>query len=313
MKIRMTTFKLLILGSASASPTLKRNPTSQLLNINEQYFLIDCGEGTQSRLREHKIKFQRLHHIFISHLHGDHYLGLLGLLQTMHLLGRTADLHLYAPVALKELIDLHLKYSRSSLRYELIFHPTQTEEPKIIFENDHVEVSTIVLNHRIPCTGFLFKEKPKPRKINPVAIRSHNIPKYAMNQLKKGEDFVCYETQKVIKNEVLTLKPSKSFSYAFCSDTKYFEEIIPQIAQVDLLYHEATFMEKDAKRASETYHSTAKQAARIALKAKANLLIIGHFSNRYQELDELLFEAKTVFENTQLALENTWFEIAETQ
>ncbi|MCB9365158.1 MAG: ribonuclease Z [Flavobacteriales bacterium] len=309
----MTKFSVLILGSASASPTLNRNPTSQLVNINEQYYLIDCGEGTQSRLRAHKIKFQRLHHIFISHLHGDHYLGLIGLLQTMHLLGRTIDLHLYGPPQLKEIIDIHLKYSQSSLRYPLIFHPTQTNSSETIFENEQIEVSTLILNHRIPCTGFLFKEKNKPRKINPKAIAQHCVPKYAINGLKKGEDYIVFDTQKVIKNEELTLKPAKSRSYAFCSDTKYSQSIVPIITNVDLLYHEATFMQNEEKRAKETYHSTASQAAQVALEAKAKLLIIGHFSNRYLKLDGLLAEAKTIFENTELALENSIFEIEETQ
>lgn len=309
----MTKFSVLILGSASASPTLKRNPTAQLLNINEQYYLIDCGEGTQLRLREHKIKFQRLNHIFISHLHGDHYLGLIGLLQTMHLLGRTVDLNLYGPPQLKEIIDIHLKYSNSTLRYSLIFHPTHTEKTEVIFENDQIKVSTLILNHRIPCTGFLFKEKDKPRKINPKAIAKHCIPKHAINGLKKGEDYIVFDTKKIIKNEVLTLKPAKSRSYAFCSDTKYCESIIPQITNIDLLYHEATFMQSEEKRAKETYHSTAQQAAQVALKANVKLLIIGHFSNRYLKLEDLLAEAKTIFERTALALENSVFEIEETQ
>lgn len=309
----MTSFKVLILGSASASPTLKRNPTSQLVNINEQYFLIDCGEGTQSRLREQKVKFQRIHHIFISHLHGDHYLGLIGLLQTMHLLGRTVDLHLYAPIELKEIIDLHLKYSQSTLRFNLVFHPIKADNSTIIYEDDKVEVKTIVLNHSIACTGFLFKEKNKPRKIDPIAIKKHCVPKHAINSLKNGDDYIVFDTKKVIKNEALTTKPAKSRSYAYCSDTKYQESIIPIIANVDLLYHEATFMNSDEKRASITYHSTAQQAAKIALKSNAKHLIIGHFSNRYVNLDGLLSEAKEVFENTSLAIENLTFEIPETQ
>ncbi len=309
----MTKFSVLILGSASASPTLNRNPTSQLVNINEQYFLIDCGEGTQSTLRKHKIKFQRLHHIFISHLHGDHYLGLLGLLQTMHLLGRTIELHLYGPAELKEIIDLNLKYSQSTLRYPLIFHPTDANQSAVILENDQIEVSTIILNHRIACTGFLFKEKKKQRKINPKAIAAHRVPKHAINQLKNGEDYVVFDTKEVIENSRLTLKPAKSRSYAFCSDTKYNEAMVPQITNIDLLYHEATFMDSEAKRAKETFHSTASQAGAIAMKASVKSLIIGHFSNRYQKLDGLLNEAKSVFENTELALENSLFEIEESQ
>lgn len=309
----MTTFSVLILGSSSASPTLKRNPTSQLLNINEQYYLIDCGEGTQTRLRENKIKFQRINHIFISHLHGDHYLGLIGLLQTMHLLGRTTPINIYAPEPLKEIIDLHLKHSGGFLRYPLHFNAISSESSEIILENEQVNVSTIILDHRIPCTGFVFKEQPKPRKIKPQAIAYYKIPKYAINSLKKGEDFKHPDTGELIKNEILTTKPAKSNSYAFCSDTKYCESIIPQIKDVNLLYHEATFMEQQIKRAQETYHSTAKQAATIALKANANSLIIGHFSNRYLNLDGLLEEAKSIFENTQLAFENKWFDIAQSQ
>lgn len=307
----MTKFSVLILGSASASPTLTRNPSAQLININEQYYLVDCGEGTQSRLREHKIKFQRLHHIFISHLHGDHYLGLIGLLQTMHLLGRTLPLNVYGPKQLKELIDMNLSYSHSTLKYSLIFHETSTNESVVLFENDQITVSTILLDHRIPCTGFLFKEKTKPRIINIDEVKKQGVPKYALNKLKNGEDFCFPGTGKIIKNEMLTFHPKPSFSYAYCSDTKFNERIITQIKDIDVLYHEATFLERDAKRAITTYHSTAKQAAEIAQKANAKLLIIGHFSNRYKDLNLLLNEAKLIFEHTVLGLENSTFEIAE--
>jgi ribonuclease Z len=309
----MTKFSILILGSASASPTLARNPSAQLININEQYYLVDCGEGTQNRLREHKIKFQRLHHIFISHLHGDHYLGLLGLLQTMSLLGRTLPLNLYGPKQLKEIVDMNLAYSHSTLKYPLVFHETQTNQSEVLFENEQLSVATIILDHRVPCTGFLFKEKPKPRKINPRAIKRYEIPKYAMDNLRRGLDFCLPNTQEVIKNELLTLDSDESYSYAYCSDTKFNERIVAQIEGVNILYHEATFIDKDSKRAEATYHSTAKQAATIALKANAKLLIIGHFSNRYKDLNVLLDEAKTIFPNTQLALEDVEFEMAETQ
>ena len=306
----MTKFSVLILGSASASPTINRNPSAQLVNINEQYYLVDCGEGTQLRLREHKIKFQRLHHIFISHLHGDHYLGLLGLLQTMHLLGRTLPLNVYGPKQLKEIIDMHLSYSHSTLKYSLIFHETQTNESVVLFENDQITVSTILLDHRIPCTGFLFKEKTKPRIINVDEVKKQGVPKYALNKLKNGEDFCFPETGKIIKNGMLTFHPEPSFSYAYCSDTKFNERIIAQIKDVDVLYHEATFLEIDSKRATTTYHSTAKQAAEVAQKANAKLLIIGHFSNRYKDLNELLIESKSIFENTVLGLENLIVEVA---
>lgn len=308
----MSKFTVLILGSASASPTLKRNPTAQLVNINEQYFLIDCGEGTQLRLRENKIKFQRIHHIFISHLHGDHYFGLMGLLQSMHLLGRTAELNIYGHAALKEIIDLQLKSGNSYLSYPLVFNELNKESSEIILDNSKIEVSTVILNHRIPCSGFIFKEKSKPRKINPAAIQKYKIPRYAITALKSGADYTK-ENGDIIKNELLTSHPLPSFSYAFCSDTRFSEKIIPQIKGVNLLYHEATFTDEHLDRAKKTYHSTAKQAALIALKAKVNQLIIGHFSNRYLVLDELLNEAKSVFENTELAEENILFDVSKTQ
>lgn len=305
----MTTFSVLILGSASASPTLQRNPTAQLVNINEQYYLIDCGEGTQLRLRANKIKFQRIHHIFISHLHGDHYFGLMGLLQSMHLLGRTAELNIYGHPALKEIIDLQLKSGNSYLSYPLVFHELNNESSEVILDNDKLEVSTVILNHRIPCCGFVFKEKTKPRKIKPEALKRYKVPKYAITAIKKGNDFV-QENGETIKNKLLTGDSPASFSYAFCSDTRYDESILPQIKEVNLLYHEATFTEEHAARANKTYHSTAKQAATIALKANANQLIIGHFSNRYTVLDELLDEAKLVFENTNLAEEDMIFDVS---
>lgn len=306
----MTKFSVLILGSASASPTLFRNPSAQLINIDEQYFLVDCGEGTQNRLRAHQVKFQRIHHIFISHLHGDHYLGLLGLLQTMHLLGRTLPLNLYGPKPLKEIIDVNLKYSQSYLKYDLVFHETNTDKSTVLFENDKLTVSTVVLDHRIPCAGFLFKEKIKPRIINVEEVRKHAIPKYALNRLKMGEDYQFPEGKKVIKNVDLTFDPEPSYSYAYCSDTKYTKQILPTIKDVDVLYHEATFTERELTRAEATFHSTAKQAAEIALEANAKLLIIGHFSNRYKDLNLLLQEAKMVFPNTALGLEDMVFEVS---
>ena len=308
----MTKFTVLILGSASASPTLQRNPTSQLININEQYYLIDCGEGTQLRLRANKIKFQRIHHIFISHLHGDHYFGLMGLIQSMHLLGRTAELNIYGHPTLKEIIDLQLKAGNSYLSYPLIFHALGNEKPEIILDTDKIEVSTVVLKHRIPCNGFVFKEKQKPRKISPAALKEYKVPKYAINGIKLGDDFTL-ENGEIIANKLLTSDSPPSFSYAFCSDTRYEESILPQIKDVDLLYHEATFTEEHLARAKKTYHSTAKQAATIALMANANRLIIGHFSNRYAVLDELLDEAKTVFKNTALAKEDLVFDVSEMQ
>lgn len=308
----MTKFEVLILGNASAAPTLKRNHTSQLVNINEQYFLVDCGEGTQLRLREHKIKLQRINHIFISHLHGDHYLGLLGLLQTMHLLGRVSELSIYCSQNIKEIVDVHSKYSRGTLSYPIKYVTVKENESQLVYQNDRVEIHTIPLAHKIPCTGFLFKEKPKPRRINPNGLKKYSIPKYKINKLKLGEDCIL-EDGTLIKNNLLTYNPEPNYTYAFCSDTKYNEKIIPIIKDVDLLYHEATFMEEHKDRASKTMHSTAKQAALIAQKSNAKRLIIGHFSNRYPDLNLLLNEAKHVFENTQIAEQGKAFEVGNVQ
>ncbi|MCC7331207.1 MAG: ribonuclease Z [Flavobacteriales bacterium] len=309
----MTKFSILILGSASASPTLNRNPSSQLININENYFLIDCGEGTQYRLREHKIKFQRIHHIFISHLHGDHYFGLPGLLQTMSLLGRKLPLNLYGPPQLKEILELNFKHSQSFLKFPLNFYATNSQQQEVLLENDFLTVSTVILDHRIPCTGFIFREKQKPFKINPTAIKHFKVPHYLISDIKLGSDFYSSEENKLIKNGLLTFQPDKSFSYAYCSDTKYNEQVALQIKDVVVLYHEATFINKDNKRASETFHSTAEQAAKIATIANANLLIIGHFSNRYSNLNILLEDAKLIFENTLLGIDNTFIDMSKIQ
>ena len=302
----MSNFSVLILGNASASPTLTRSNTAQLINIDEQYYLMDCGEGTQIRLREHKIKLQRINHIFISHLHGDHYLGLIGLLQTMHLMGREADITIYCPGDIKSVIEINLKVSESHLRYNIIYVTVNDKLSETIFENDKIEVKSIPLKHRIACSGYLFKEKPKPRRINPKAIQFYKVPKYHINKLKIGEDFVT-ESGETIKNSKLTIDSLPSFSYAFCSDTKFYEPISDVIKGVDLLYHEATFIEEHSDRAKKTFHSTAKQAGEMAKISNAKHLIIGHFSNRYPDLNVLLNESKTVFKNTQLASQGKTF------
>ena len=308
----MTKFEVLILGNASAAPTLKRNHTSQLININEQYFLVDCGEGTQLRLREHKIKLQRINHIFISHLHGDHYLGLIGLIQTMHLLGRVSELSIYCSQNIREIIDIHLKYSKGSLSYPIKYIMLKEQESHLAYEDNKVQVYTIPLIHKIPCTGFLFKEKPKLRRVNPEGIKKYNVPKHKINRLKEGDDCVL-EDGTLIKNDQLTHKPLPNYSYAFCSDTSYNEKIIPIIQDVDLLYHEATFMEEHKDRAKKTKHSTAIEAATIAKKSNAKHLIIGHFSNRYPDLNLILNEAKTVFENAEIADQGKTFKVGQGQ
>ena len=301
-------FEVSILGSSSATPIYQRHPTAQVLNIHERFFLVDCGEGTLIQLNRYKIKFHRINHIFISHLHGDHYLGLLGLLSTMHLQGRTIPIHLYCQEKLKEIIEIQLKYSETTLRFPIHYHLLDTNNSKVIFDDEDLEISTIILNHRIPCTGFLFKEKPRLRKLQKDKLQKFNVPISQYHDLKNGKDFIG-ETGTIIPNEELTTDPKSPRSYAFCSDTCYDERIIPAISKIDLLYHEATFLSDKEERAKETFHSTAAQAATIAKKAEVKRLIIGHFSARYKNLYPLLDEAKEVFPDTTLAMEGDIFSI----
>lgn len=298
----MQNFELTILGCSSATPTSTRNPTAQLLNIAERFFLIDCGEATQIQLRKFKLKFQRINHIFISHLHGDHYLGLIGLLSSMHLLGRTVDLHLYCPPELEEIIEVQFKHSQTYLRFKIIYHHHKYIANDLIFEDNKVEVRTILLNHRIPCCGFLFTEKPLLSNISKEIIQKYQIPVEQILAIKGGADFITTEGE-LIPNSKLVSNKLKPRSYAYCSDTCYDERIIEFIKGVDLLYHEATFLNEMLPRAKETFHSTALQAATIAQKAEVHQLMIGHYSARYRDLQPLLDEAQTVFSNTILSIE----------
>ena len=298
----MQNFELTILGCSSATPTSTRNPSAQLLNIAERFFLIDCGEATQIQLRKYKIKFQRINHIFISHLHGDHYLGLMGLLSSMHLLGRTTEMHLYCPAELEEIIELQNKYSRTVFHFNIIFHPHKYIANDLIFEDEKVVVRTILLNHRIPCCGFLFTEKPLLANISKEILKKYHVPVEQILEIKKGADFITSEGELIPNNELVSNK-FKPRSYAYCSDTCYDERIIELIHGVDLLYHEATFMNDRLSRAIETFHSTTLQAATIAQKAQVLKLMIGHYSARYKDLQPLLDEAKTIFNNTILARE----------
>ncbi len=290
-------FEVTILGCGSATPTLVRNSTAQYVNVLERHFLIDCGEGTQIQLRKNNVRFQRINHIFISHLHGDHYLGLVGLISTLHLLGRKQKLYVYGPNPLGDIIIGNLKASQSYLSFELEFVPLESKESQLIFEDNLIEIRTIPLEHRIYCNGFLIKEKIKDRRIDKSLIDEYQIPVAMFSKLKKGEDWVK-DDGSVIKNEVLTLPPVKSRSYAFCTDTKALDSIIPIIEGADLLYHEATFLHKMKSRAEATFHTTALQAGELAAKAKVKKLIIGHYSARYKEISELEEEAKQAFENT---------------
>lgn len=271
--------------------------------------MIDCGEGTQNRLAQYNLKHSKIDHIFISHLHGDHFFGLIGLISTMHLYGRKKDLHLYGPFDLSDIITVQLRASGTLLRFKLVFHGLDGNR-KLIFENDQLTVETIPLNHRINCQGFLFREKRKPRKINKEKL-PENFPLRYMALLKKGEDIIDDSGTLLYTNKDLTFDPPEPRSYAYCSDTKYEEDILDQIKEVDLLYHEATFMSDMESRADETYHSTAAQAASIAKIANVNKLILGHYSSRYKNIDPLLSEAKSIFPGSLLAIEGETFEIIE--
>jgi ribonuclease Z len=300
--------KLTILGCYSATPRINTNPTSQVLEIRNHIFLIDCGEGTQVQLRKNKVRFNRIKHIFISHLHGDHYFGLVGLISTFRLLTREADLHIYGPKGLKEVITLQMKLSGSWTNYKLIFHELTSKFSELIYEDDKVEVHTIPLDHRIYTNGFLFKEKERDRKLNVGAAEDAKIDVAYYRKLKQGFD-VINEEDELIKNEDVTLAGKTPKSYAFCSDTAYNEAIVPIIKDVDILYHESTFLEKLAHLAKKTKHSTAKEAASIAKKAKAKALILGHFSTRYDDTNDFKIEANEIFDNVQIAEEGKVFEI----
>jgi ribonuclease Z len=295
-------FELKILGSSSAIPVPNRFHTAQILSVSGNLHLIDCGEATQIQLARFKIKTQRIHNIFISHLHGDHFFGLFGLLSSMHLQMRTAPLNLFGPVGLAELLTLQFKVSNTILTYPITFHELDPTVHKKIFEDKSITVHTLPMEHRVPCCGFLFREKPKPRHLVKEKLPSFLTPPQLV-RLKFGEDIKNENGEILVHNRDVTKDPKRSRSYAYCSDTKYKEDILPYIKGVDLLYHEATFMHDLVDRATYTYHSTARQAATLASKANVKRLLIGHFSARYKDLAPLLQEAKEVFENTMLATE----------
>ena len=305
--------KLTILGCHSATPRTFAHPTSQFLEINNRFFLIDCGEGTQTQLRKHKVKFSKIKHIFISHLHGDHFYGLIGLISTFSLLNRQTELHVFAPKGAEEIIRLQLKLSKSWVHFPLYFHDLTSKKSEIVFEDDKVEIRTIPLNHRIYTNGFLFQEKPSERKLNIKAVLKHKeIEICDYQNLKNGKDFIN-KNGKIIPNKDLTFNPPTILKYAFCSDTSYYENIIPIIKGVDLLYHESTFLEDKAELAKTTKHATALQAATIATKAQVKKLLLGHYSSRYKDLNLFLSEAKLKFENTELSIEGKEFLIENSQ
>jgi ribonuclease Z len=298
-------FELKILGSNSATPVYDRHQTSQLLLIENEVFLIDCGEATQHQLLRYKFKYNKINYIFISHLHGDHYLGLPGLISSMHLNGRKKELYIFGPPGLNDILTIQFKYSHTFISFKIIFHELDASKSHQILELDNLSVETIPLNHRISCCGFLFKEKPKKRRINKDVLPA-NTPLLDIIDLKNGKDI--YNNGKLaLKYEDLTFPAKKSRSYAYCSDTRYTESILPLIQNVDLLYHESTFLDELKERAIETFHTTAKEAATIAKLANVGKLILGHFSSRYKELEPILEEAKPIFQNSFLAIEGTSF------
>ena len=300
--------KLNILGCHSATPLENAHTTSQVLEVKDHIFLIDCGEGTQIQLRNQKIKFSRIKHIFISHLHGDHFYGLVGLVSTFRLLGRIADLHIYGPKGIKEVLTLQLKLANSWTNYNLFFHELEQEESVLIFKDDSLSVHTIPLDHRVYTNGFLFEEKPGLRRLDKEKIKNYDIPHYDFQQLKLGKDLVL-EDGTVVQNDRVTLNPKPIKRYAFCSDTAYNESIVPLVEGVDLLYHEATFLDAHENLAEKTKHSTATQAAKIAQLAKVKRLVLGHFSSRYRDKNGFLTEAAPFFDEVELAADGKTFDI----
>ena len=292
--------KITILGCYAATPRSFTNPTSQVLEMKNHLFLIDCGEGTQVQLRRNKIKFSKIKHIFISHLHGDHFYGLVGLVSTFRLLNRENELHIYGPKGIKEIISLQLKLANSWTNFPLIFHELTSKDPELLFEDSKVSVSTLPLKHRIYTNGFLFKEKEGDRKLLIDKAEEYRIDFTLFNSLKKGKDVIS-EDGKLVSNSLVTAPPPAPKSYAFCSDTVFDMDLVPMIEKTTVLYHESTFLEDQLELAFPTKHSTAKQAARIAKAADVEKLILGHYSTRYKNIQLFRKEASEIFPNIILA------------
>jgi ribonuclease Z len=293
----MIPFILNILGSGSAVPTLHRNPSSQLLQYNGLYFLIDCAEGTQLQLKKKKVSAMRIGHILISHLHGDHYFGLIGLLTSLHLMGRKAPLYVYGPPQLIDIINLQLDAAQTKLNYPLLFSGLEHVELVTVFEDDNIQVRAFPQLHRIPTWGFLFSEKPKERRIHKDFIARYSPAIETIKAIKQGADYELQDGSKLCNAEI-TIGPHPPRSYAYCTDTAYNENIVPIIKNVSVLYHEATFMQNRLQDAVKTFHSTSVQAAQIARMANAGTLLLGHYSSRYKNLKPLLQEAQAVFAQT---------------
>ncbi len=300
--------QLTILGCNAATPRKNAQTTAQLLDIKGQLVLIDCGEGTQMQLRKLGVKFARIQHIFISHLHGDHFYGLIGLISTFRLLGRSADLHIYGPKGIKDIITLQLKLAKSWTDYDLYFHELTSSDSELILDHQNFTVHTLPLDHRVYTNGYLFREKMGPRKIDKKAVETYHVDIADMENLKKGKDIIQPDG-KMLANQLLTHDPEPPKSYAFCSDTAYLPELSKQLHGVSCLYHEATFLDHHQDLATKTKHSTAAEAAQIAAAAKVNQLILGHFSSRYSDMNEFILQAQRHFENVHLAEDGKIFDL----
>jgi ribonuclease Z len=299
-------FAVTILGNNSAIPTLDRHPTAQIVTCNDQLLLVDCGEGTQLQIARYKIKRSRLSYIFISHLHGDHYFGLIGLLNSLSLLGRQDPLTVFAPPELETILLLQLECSGTILQFQLHFVPLTAENQGVILEDKELRVSFFPTRHRIPCYGFIFEMQKRKRKIIPEQTRAYEIPAAYFSKLQEGADYQRKDGL-LVKNDWVTMPPAAGKRYVYCADTMYTEELLPFADKADLLYHETTYLDNLAERAAERYHSTSVEAATIASKAGAKRLIIGHFSSKYADLGPFLEESRPVFENTDLALEGVTY------
>jgi ribonuclease Z len=297
--------KVTILGNNSALPAFGRYPTAQVVDINEQLFLMDCGEGCQMRMQQFNIKSDRINHIFISHVHGDHYLGLVGFISSMSLKGRERDLYLYCPKEIKKIIELQLPFA---LGYTIHYNFLEEGKAETLVNEEKFQIDCFPVYHSVPTHGFKFIEKKRKRVLVPNNLRDYEIPKYFYKRLTDGEDYT-YPNGEIIKNEWVTQAGLPQKVYCFAADTRFAPEIIPYIALCDLLYHETTYTEENSEKATQRFHSTAKQAATIALEGKIKKLLIGHFSSKYKDLQPFLTEAKPIFENTELALEGMVFEI----
>ena len=302
------TFRVTILGNSSATPTPERNPSAHVLNVHEQFFLVDCGEGTQQRLIRCGINPMKLQAVFLSHLHGDHVYGIFGLISTLGLMGKRTPLQIFAPKPFDEVLANHLRYFDSELSYEVQWCEVETRKHKLLFENKTLEVWSVPLRHRVPAAGFLFREKPPALNLHKEAVERYGLGIAQCRAAKRGEDVVL-ESGVTIPNTELTCRPYRERSFAYLSDTLYSHRAAVLVSGVDLMYHEATFADEDRALAKKTGHSTARQAAQVALTARAGRLLIGHFSSRYKDLYLLEAEAREIFLNSEAAIEGNSYEI----